>query len=44
MTMTRRRLWCYQCRRRALFPTLHFILHTIDLLKASNPDRKDRDD
>jgi hypothetical protein len=30
----RRRLWCPHCRQRALFPVLHFVVHTLDMLRG----------
>lgn len=34
--MKRRRLWCPRCQRRALFPTGHFVIHTLDMLRAAS--------
>lgn len=28
-----RKLWCPVCKRGALFPFLHFVVHTLDALK-----------
>lgn len=39
----RRRLWCPQCKRRALFPMLHFVVHTLDMLRDAAREANDHD-
>lgn len=29
-----KRFWCWRCERRTLFPSVHYALHFIDLLRS----------
>ena len=35
----RRRLWCWRCGRRTFFPSLHYLLHIIDVLRDHDHGR-----